>query len=214
MKVLNLYAGIGGNRKLWKNVEVTAVELDNDIAAIYESLYPDDKIIVGDAHQYLLDHYSEFDLIFASPPCPTHSRLANSTQKGNGIVRYPDMRLYQEIIFLKHYFDGKWVVENVKSYYTPLIIPIEFNRHYLWANFLIRYKNIKDITRGLMNSVDNEPKRYQEILGICLDGYSLPGQNKKRTVLRNCVLPELGKHILDCAIKSINNEKQMDIFDI
>jgi thiol-disulfide isomerase/thioredoxin len=36
-------------------------------------------------------------------------------------VKYPDMRLYQEIIFLNHWFKGKWVVENVKSYYKPLI---------------------------------------------------------------------------------------------
>lgn len=35
MKILNLYAGIGGNRKLWGNEhEITAVELDPDIAAI------------------------------------------------------------------------------------------------------------------------------------------------------------------------------------
>ena len=34
MKVLNLYAGIGGNRKLWTNCEVTAVELDQKIAAV------------------------------------------------------------------------------------------------------------------------------------------------------------------------------------
>ena len=26
MKILNLYAGLGGNRKLWKNVDVTAVK--------------------------------------------------------------------------------------------------------------------------------------------------------------------------------------------
>ena len=32
MKVLNLYAGIGGNRKLWKDVEVTAVENNKEIA--------------------------------------------------------------------------------------------------------------------------------------------------------------------------------------
>jgi len=29
-KVLNLYAGIGGNRKLWTDVDVTAVEWDED----------------------------------------------------------------------------------------------------------------------------------------------------------------------------------------
>ena len=32
MKILNLYAGIGGNRKLWKDVQVTAVELNSEIA--------------------------------------------------------------------------------------------------------------------------------------------------------------------------------------
>lgn len=74
MKILNLYAGIGGNRKLWGDEhDITAVEFDERIAAIYQDLYPNDTVIVGDAHQYLLDHYSEFDFIGASPPCPTHS---------------------------------------------------------------------------------------------------------------------------------------------
>ena len=36
MKVLNLYAGIGGNRKLWTDVEVTAIENNESIAAIYQ----------------------------------------------------------------------------------------------------------------------------------------------------------------------------------
>jgi len=213
MKVLNLYAGIGGNRKLWENVEVTAVELDPEIAEVYQSFFPQDKVIVGDAHQYLIDHYREFDFIWASPPCPTHSQLANSTQKGNGIIRYPDMKLYQEIIFLKYYFEGVWVVENVDPYYTPLIDPaIKLCRHLFWCNFNIRYSDIKDSTRGLMDSVANEPKMYQEILGICLEGHKLRGQNKKRTVLRNCVLPELGKHIFDCAMGYQIKEEQVSLF--
>jgi hypothetical protein len=36
IKILNLYAGLGGNRKLWKNVEVTAVENNPEIAKIYQ----------------------------------------------------------------------------------------------------------------------------------------------------------------------------------
>ena len=55
MKILNLYAGIGGNRKLWGNEhEITAVELDKDIAAIYKDFFPTDKVIVADAHPYLI----------------------------------------------------------------------------------------------------------------------------------------------------------------
>ena len=50
MKILNLYAGIGGNRKLWGGVDVTAVEINPDIAAIYQDLFPDDTIIIDDAH--------------------------------------------------------------------------------------------------------------------------------------------------------------------
>ena len=69
MKVLNLYAGIGGNRKLWQDVEVTAVELNPKIAEIYQDLFPDDTVVVGDAHQYLLDHFKEFDFIRCQKGC-------------------------------------------------------------------------------------------------------------------------------------------------
>lgn len=75
MKVLNLYACLGGNRLLWKDCEVTAVELDPELARLYQERFPDDKVIVTDAHQYLLDHYKEFDFIWSSPPCPTHSKV-------------------------------------------------------------------------------------------------------------------------------------------
>jgi len=106
LKVLNLYAGIGGNRKLWEDVDVTAVELDPQIAKIYQDYFPNDKVIVGDAHQYLLDHYKEFDFIWASPPCPSHSKTRFANQKQNKPI-YPDMKLYQEILFLFNYFKGQ-----------------------------------------------------------------------------------------------------------
>lgn len=67
MKILNLYAGIGGNRKLWgNNYEITAIELDEKIAAVYKELYPNDNVIVADAHTYLLKHFREFDFIWSS----------------------------------------------------------------------------------------------------------------------------------------------------
>ncbi len=123
MKILNLYSGIGGNRKLWGDEhEITAIENNEKIAKIYQDFFPKDKVIITDAHQYLLEHYKEFDFIWSSPPCPTHSVCCHFL-KGQGIVRYPDMKLYEEILLLNHFFKGKWVVENVKPYYEPLIKP-------------------------------------------------------------------------------------------
>lgn len=141
MKILNLYSGIGGNRKLWGNNHlITAVEINPEIAEVYKQFFSNDKVIVTDAHRYLLDHYKEFDFIWASPPCPSHS-VTNYFLNGQNIIRYPDMNLYEEVIFLKEWFKGKWVVENVISYYEPLIKPFKVDRHYFWSNFIIPNKN-------------------------------------------------------------------------
>ena len=131
MKILNLYAGIGGNRKLWdNNHDITAVEIDSDIASVYQDLYPKDKVIIDDAHEYLRKHFREYDFIWASPPCPTHSVL-QMTRYYTKDLKYPDMALWQEIIWLRSFFKGNWVVENVKTYYQPLIYPtFIIDRHY------------------------------------------------------------------------------------
>ncbi len=64
MKILNLYAGIGGNRQLWGDEhEITAVEYDPNIAKMYEDLYPNDNVIVADANQFLLKNDKNYDFI-------------------------------------------------------------------------------------------------------------------------------------------------------
>lgn len=133
-KVLNLYACLGGNRALWEDCEVTAVELDPELARMYKERFPFDTVIVEDAHQYLLDHYKEFDFIWSSPPCPSHSkqRFTQAMFRGTYKPLYPDMKLYEEIIFLDNYFDGKFAVENVIPYYTPLIPAKKVGRHLVW----------------------------------------------------------------------------------
>ena len=193
-KILNLYAGIGGNRKLWGDEhEVTAVEYDPKIAAIYSSFFPKDKMIVGDAHEYLLKHFHEFDFIWASPPCPSHSRvrIAATYKKGTDEIRqkpiYPDMKLYEEILFLQGYFKGKYCVENVRSWYDPLIKPQELALHYFWANFEIPPFKIES------RSHDGSIKELEDKKGFNLDGKV--GIDKRKT-LRNCVEPETGLHIL------------------
>ena len=196
MKILNLYCGIGGNRKLWgEEHEVTAVEINPDIAKIYQDHFPKDKVIIGDAHQYLLDHYKEFDFIWSSPPCQTHSSFRyNICVRFRGTAaKYPDMTLYEEIIFLKHHATCKWIVENVKPYYKPLIEGKLIQRHMFWSNFDIPNIEIeKDKIRTAQ--IPDLQKKY----GYDLSGYKLPN---KRQVLRNCVTPALGLHILQTCVK-------------
>ena len=196
MKILNLYAGIGGNRKLWgNNHDVTAIENDAEIAKVYSELFPMDVVIVADAHQYLLDNYNRFDFIWSSPPCPTHGQYRYNVgfrAKGFKAV-FPDMELYEEIIFLQYYFKGKWVVENVKPFYEPLIKPsIVLQRHLFWSNF--------DIPHAIFEKDDIRSKNkigdYQHLTDI-----STSGIKNKRQVLRNCTNPQLGLHIIEALLK-------------
>lgn len=208
MKILNLYAGIGGNRKLWGgDHEITAVEYREDIANVYKHYFPDDELIIRDAHKYLLDHYKEFDFIWGSPPCQTHSRVRMWGFRNNDKVeqKYPDMKLYQEILFLKHYYDGLWVVENVKPFYEPLIPPTaKLGRHLFWSNFHISQTEIKeaDINRGTRDE-------WSKLHGFDLSSFKL--NSRKDQIYRNCVHPETGLHILNCAM-GIETAKQLTLF--
>jgi DNA (cytosine-5)-methyltransferase 1 len=213
MKILNLYACLGGNRYKWDevnpNIEVTAVELDPELARMYQERFPNDTVIIGDAHQYLLDHYKEFDFIWSSPPCPSHSRARhwNSSSYETTLEPiYPDMKLYQEIIFLEHYFKGKYVVENVIPYYTPLIEGKKIGRHLFWSNFVIPQDNKKqpfkkDDLKWLKN-------HHQ------IESFDYKGKQPKNKILRNLVHFEIGKTIFEiaCGIYKSNNSKQTELF--
>ena len=210
MKVLNLYACLGGNRLLWDSCEVTAVELDPELARMYEERFPNDQVIVADAHQYLLDHYKEFDFIWSSPPCPTHSRARFWASKGmpeKVKPVFPDMKLWQEIIFLENFFEGKWVVENVTPYYKPLIAPSqEINKHLFWSNFTI--PGLETRRQEHFDKVEDGEKFHS------VDLSSYKGDQRKDKIVRNMVEYELGKHIFDLArgIYEHNNQKQGDLF--
>ena len=199
MKILNLFAGIGGNRTLWGDQhEITAIENNQQIALIYHKRFPNDKIIITDAYKYLENHYEEFDFAWLSPPCITHTRLVAFPSFK---PKLPDMRLYSLIVFLQRFFKGKWVVENVIPHYQPLIKPEAIiDRHYFWSNFPLENKRYDKPT-------GNFKDLKLPILCKCLDVdlnliETLPSRNErnhdnKRNVLRNCVLPEVGKYVLD-----------------
>lgn len=199
MKILNLYAGIGGNRKLWGNShEITAIEYDAGIAAIYQDQYKTDTVIVTDAHEYLLENFSKFDFIWSSPPCQSHSQIRfNIGIKANRIYDkakpiYPDMKLYQEIIILQTHYEGSWVVENTIPYYQPLIACQNVLGHVWWSNF-----RINDFDTGNRNHRGGTVDTLQDRKMIDISGYKIAN---KRQILRNCVEPEVGLHVLNCAI--------------
>ena len=212
MKILNLYACLGGNRYKWGNeYEITAVEWDEELAKLYQQRFPKDKVVVADAHQYLLDHYKEYDFIWSSPPCPTHSRARFWSIGANGKSPiYPDMKLYQEILLLDYHFKGKYVVENVIPYYKPLLNPQKRGRHLYWCNFKIPL-DLKDRTANVCQGKD-------ELKRLCnfheYDFYKYKGKQRTDKIARNMVDFKAGKTILDAAINYINEEnvKQTELF--
>lgn len=213
MKVLNLYACLGGNRLLWEDCEVTAVELDPELARMYQERFPNDTVIVADAHQYLLDHYKEFDFIWSSPPCPSHSRARywnSSNYDTTTEAIYPDMKLYQEILFLQHYFrTGKYVVENVIPYYEPLIPAKKRGRHLYWTNFNL--PNDLGDRRFAISQTKNELKELEKFHKIDLSSYK--GEQSLVKIGRNLVDYEAGKTIFNIARgivkKSIINQETL-----
>ena len=214
MKILNLYACLGGNRYKWNEVkddiEVTAVELDTELARLYQERFPNDKVIVADAHKYLLDHYKEYDFIWSSPPCPTHSRIQLS-QYTTRDMKYPDMKLYQEIIFLVSFYKGKYVVENVIPYYKPLIPAHKRDRHLYWTNFnlpndLNGRKNpdltrTKDLITAMSKYHDYDFRQYK-------------GEQRIDKIARNLVDYKAGKTIFETMLGTVKKEdiNQTELF--
>jgi DNA (cytosine-5)-methyltransferase 1 len=219
MKVLNLYACLGGNRYKWDEVakqagieiEVTAVEYDKEIAQAYQERFPNDKVIIADAHQYLLDHYKEFDFIWSSPPCPSHSKI-RITQKTreNFKAIYPDMKLYEEIIFLDNYFDGKYCVENVTPYYEPLVPAQKRGRHLYWTNFTLPTDLKERKLDGILCTMKDEHKKLEKFHDIKVSA-NLGGY---RDVLRNLVDYEAGRTIFEIALGIVNKKQtnQIELF--
>ena len=202
MKVLNLFAGLGGNRKFWNdvakekgiNIEVTAVEFDPEIAKAYAKRYPNDNVIVGDAWDYAAKNYLDFDFIWASPPCQTHSRLniANNI-RNDRTKRLPDFRLYELIVYLKYFCKKAFVVEKVVPFYEPLIKPTaEIGRHYFWANFdlfFLHNSNFRIVTKT----------KIGDFMDLDLNEFKI---KNKRQAIRNEVDYEIGKKIFERYLES------------
>lgn len=207
MLILNLYAGVGGNRKFWDGHKVIAVENDPKIAAVYEKLYPEDDVFIDDAHQFLLDTYDQVDFIWSSPPCQTHSTMARANPRGR--KKYPDMALYEEILFLQQYAKCPWVVENVKPFYTPLIEPTAIvGRHCFWASFHIDAKEVKSLPGFIKMGTVAGKEAIMDWLGIHFEEkLYYRGNHDPSQVVRNCVHPNLGRDVLNSYLNSETSKK-------
>lgn len=184
MKILNLYAGVGGNRLYWpQDVEVHAVETDPAAVKIYAELYPKDTIDTRPALDVLLSDYREFDFIWASPPCTSHSRFR--------LVKKPelvDMTVYQLLIFLQTWYRKPFCVENVRPYYPLLIPAIQRGRHLLWTNFYVPEFNVPDF--DLAGAGIESLRVFHEMP---------PGPDYSREQLRNCCHPLIGLEVLEAS---------------
>jgi DNA (cytosine-5)-methyltransferase 1 len=228
IKVLNLYACLGGNRYKWDevaneaeiNMHVTAVELDPEAARLYQERFPNDTVIVTDAHQYLLDHFKEFDFIWSSPPCPTHSRF-NLSMKEHRVMKYPDMKLYEEIIFLDTYFKGKYCVENVIPFYEPLIPAQKRDRHLYWTNFILP-NSLTNRKSPNMAAQENGREKYKKLNKNVFDVFcdfhdydfnKYKGKQDKRKMARNLVDYEAGRTIFETylGIHKKSNREQLTL---
>lgn len=207
IKVLNLYSCLGGNRYKWDevtNIQVTAVELDEELAKLYKERFPKDNVIITDAHNFLLDNFENFDFIWSSPPCPSHSR-ARFARKNTTKPIYPDLRLYEEILFLQNYFKGKYCVENVIPYYQPLIPAKKIGRHLYWTNFRLP-NNIAERKNNIMES-KNEVKKWSKFHDYDFSKYK--GSQSTQKIARNLVDYEAGKTILEIAANIIQKPKSI-----
>tara|TARA_R110001599_G_scaffold32357_1_gene106439 strand:- start:789 stop:1451 length:663 start_codon:yes stop_codon:yes gene_type:complete len=201
--VLNLYACLGGNRYKWDKVsksagvtlEVTAVELDPFLAELYQQRFPNDKVLIEDAHQYLLNNYQKFDFIWSSPPCPSHSR-SRFARRETTIPIFPDLKLYEEILFLKHYFKGKFCVENVIPYYQPLIPAKKRGRHLYWTNYNLP-NNLGERKNSIMEG-KNEVEKWSKFHNYDFKKYN--GLQRMNKIARNLVDYEAGKTILETVL--------------
>jgi len=183
MKILNLYACLGGNRYKWNEVkddiEVTAVELDEELARLYQERFPNDKVVVS-----------------------------NKTKMKK--LKYPDMTLYQEIILLNKLYDGDYCVENVIPYYDCLIPGKQRGRHLYWTNFrlpnvLTERKN-PDFTRAKkMIEVMSDYHDY--------DFRKYKGKQPRAKIAKNLVCYQAGKTILQTLIDTKENKiNQIGLF--
>lgn len=133
---------------------------------------------------------------------------SRKSDKSNHKPVYPDMTLYQEIIFLEHYFDGKYCVENVVPYYEPLIAGKKRGRHLYWTNFNL--PNDLGERKSISMESKDEVKQWCEFHEY--NFYQYKGEHRIDKIARNLVDYEAGRTILEVVRGTYKNKsKQLSL---
>ena len=120
------------------------------------------------------------------------------------------MMLYQEILFLQHYYKtGKWVVENVIPYYEPLIEAQKRGRHLYWSNFKLP-ADLGD-RRFAISSSKQEFKKLCEFHDYDFTRYK--GEQPMLKIARNLVDYEAGRTIFETALNIPQKKAIGSLFD-
>lgn len=220
MKILNLFAGLGGNRQNWNGHSIISIEINPGVAKLYQELYPDDIVLNMDVFDYLREkenNLKDFDFIWASPPCQSHSHMQLFTRHNNNYPPIP--RLDQTIgliIWLNKFYNNKFVVENVIPWYGLIdlrfnnIFKVKLDRHIFYSNFKIQSKKFRSRGSeghgkigGLMRMKGSELCNFHNLDISIIDklkGLQESG-NDHLKVLRNLCNSELGDYILKQSLK-------------
>jgi len=191
LRILDLFCGLGGVAKGFQRwldehgveYEYTAVDINKEVLKVHKYLNPKSQVVLRDAYSFTNDELKEFDFIWASPPCQSHSRAQVMWKR-----RKPDMRLYDLIKQLLR-VNKPFVVENVIPYYEPPIKPnYRIDRHFLWTN-IKQPLFIDKLSRTPLHEMSIS--QLAEFHGIPLKYLKLLKHTDKRQVLRNMVNPKL-----------------------
>ncbi len=114
LKLLDLYCGGGGASYGYEQCGFSVTGVDIAPQPKYRG-----KFIQCDAIKYLMDHFHEYDIIHASPPCQKYSKSTIQFRRLG--KEYPDLiGLTRDALFETK---KPYVIENVPG--SPLIRPIE-----------------------------------------------------------------------------------------
>lgn len=205
MKILNLFAGLGGNRRTWSSHEITAVDFNPKIVNIYKKLYPNDLIIEKDVFDYLQEiDLLEYDFIWSSPPCQSHSHMQVFTKNGRKAKLPMINQVLGLALWLKKYYPGPFVVENVVPWYgilkTNKLFTVVIDRHLFYSNFKILPKSFDkgNNRHGSIGGIMRESREYlmnkHHLPNWILE--DLSGVHDKDQIIRNCVDSKIGDYVL------------------